>query len=243
MSINDLPPTVYVAMGTLLASLVAGVFSYLNMIVSKENKVSEFRLGWIDGLRNEVAEYTASIQNLSFIIDEYGDAQKPGTLESKENLDWIAEIVAQRTIAIGCITKIRLRLNHKEVELNKDSIERKLILAIQSARENLNDGEYEKVMDDAELIRVNAAPLLKSSWETVKSGENRYLKIKKRTERVLFLIFISIPILLIYQIHAENQKSKTQQIAIDKFIERMNENFHRMGLEKNKIERQDSKEN
>ncbi|WP_017346060.1 hypothetical protein [Pantoea sp. A4] len=231
MSINELPPTVYVAMGTLFASLIAGVFSYLNMIVSKENKVSEFRLGWIDGLRNEVAEYTASMQNLSFIIEVYNEL--PETIASNEHLSWLSEIVEQRKIAIECITKIRLRLNHKEVELNEESAERKLISAIESAREHLNDLKYDDVMEDSDLIRVHASPLLKSSWETVKSGERRYLKIKKRTELVLFLVFLSIPATLTYQLHNEHKKSIQQQKSIDSLIEKMNKNLEVINKETN----------
>ncbi len=41
--------------GTIIAAVIAAVISLLGLIISKENKVSEFRQAWIDSLREEVA--------------------------------------------------------------------------------------------------------------------------------------------------------------------------------------------
>ncbi|MEE4675703.1 hypothetical protein V2K57_13305 [Pseudomonas alliivorans] len=66
----SIPPTVYIAFRVITAALFTGFFSIMNMVSAKENNVSKFRLAWIDGMRNEIAEYTAAAQEIS-------KAQKP----------------------------------------------------------------------------------------------------------------------------------------------------------------------
>jgi len=41
-----------IVFGTVLAALIAGVFSYFNLVNSKEQKVSEFRQAWNNSLRS-----------------------------------------------------------------------------------------------------------------------------------------------------------------------------------------------
>ena len=49
---NELPP---LAIGAITAALITGLVSFLGLIISKEQKVSEFRQAWIDSLRSELA--------------------------------------------------------------------------------------------------------------------------------------------------------------------------------------------
>ena len=44
-----------VAIGAIAAALIAGLISLLGLIISKEQKTSEFRQAWIDGLRSELS--------------------------------------------------------------------------------------------------------------------------------------------------------------------------------------------
>src|SRR5579864_3724332 len=41
--------------GTIIAAFIAAVISLVGLLISKENKVSEFRQAWIDALREEIA--------------------------------------------------------------------------------------------------------------------------------------------------------------------------------------------
>ena len=43
-----------VAVGAVVAALIAGTVSLLGLIISKEQKTSEFRQAWIDALRNDL---------------------------------------------------------------------------------------------------------------------------------------------------------------------------------------------
>jgi predicted butyrate kinase (DUF1464 family) len=52
--------------GTLFAASMAGIFSLFSLINNKEQKVSEFRQAWIDGLRHEVTTLVASLYYISY---------------------------------------------------------------------------------------------------------------------------------------------------------------------------------
>jgi hypothetical protein len=55
------PTTAVVAFGTSVAGLITSILSFVTFVSAKENKVSEFRVSWIDGLRNEIASYTSAV--------------------------------------------------------------------------------------------------------------------------------------------------------------------------------------
>lgn len=227
MDVNALPPTAYIAAGTLLASLIAAIFSYLNMIASKENKVSEFRLVWIDGLRNEVAEFCSAVQNLGFVAYHYDIYQSSFNAGSNtDHLKWLSEISSHRSIALNSITKIRLRLNHQALET--DSPEKKLITAIDKARERLNEDDFQSLSKSMDDIRAAAAPILKSSWETVKKGEKGYIKVRRSVEVALVIILAFIFIGSIYQyknVNNENKKQKEKMEIMMKSVKALRDNL------------------
>lgn len=222
MEINQIPPTVYIAAGTLLASLIAGVFSYLNMIASKENKVSEFRLVWIDGLRNEVADFCSAMLGFSLVIDHYSHYIK--SFEDKTNeshLKWLIEISNHRSLALSSITKIRLRLNHQA--LDKETPEKDLLTAIDNAREKINNEDFGNLTETINKVRAAAAPLLKSSWETVKRGERGYLIVRRSVELTLIVILLTLISGTIYQYRHNVNQRKTQEKIMEKIIKSMKE--------------------
>ena len=55
-----------VAIGTMIAAFIAGLVSLLSLIISKEQKVSEFRQAWIDALRAEIS----SLTRMPFMVTE-----------------------------------------------------------------------------------------------------------------------------------------------------------------------------
>lgn len=191
MDLNTIPPTAYIAVGTLFAALIAGIFSYLNMVISKENKVSEFRLGWIDGLRNEVSSYCSAVENLSFLFEHYEKYESSFTFpDNEQQLNWLSEILSHRGTALDALTKIRLRLNHNAFK--EATPEKKLIDAIDNARNKINSNSFMEISANMDEIRTAAAPILKSSWETVKKGEQGYIRVRRTVEVTLFVIGIVI---------------------------------------------------
>lgn len=180
MDITSVPPTVFVAFGVITAAVLTGFFSYVNMVSSKENKVSEFRLAWIDGLRNEIAEYTSAAQELVRVAKRFapGDFHTPQEKHSL-SIDFYKETRDAFARAVENLSRIQLRLNPQDVKDNPDSPEAKLMSAVSIAREYSAKGEFREVLDSCNVIRAAAAPILKETWDRVKRGEPGYQRIRR----------------------------------------------------------------
>jgi hypothetical protein len=55
--------------GAVIAALVAGSFSYISMILSKENEISKFRQAWIDSIRSDVSDFFGLVNSLYRFMD------------------------------------------------------------------------------------------------------------------------------------------------------------------------------
>ena len=172
-----LPTTLFIAIGAILAALVAGFFSFLNLVSSKENKVSEFRQGWIDGLRDEIATFTSSTQALARFWMAKDD------IEGEKEFLEITQTYYEKTVE--SLTKIQLRLNPIRAENHPDSDESKLLKAIHVSRDYFNSGNYRDAAKSSLDIRSAAAPLLKVEWERVKLGEEGYQEIRRNAMRTI----------------------------------------------------------
>ncbi len=64
------------AIGAIVAALITGILSVLGLVISKEQKTSEFRQQWIDDLRREVSELLACVEAIRL----YGIARKRGRI-------------------------------------------------------------------------------------------------------------------------------------------------------------------
>ncbi|MBD8258258.1 hypothetical protein IFT96_23080 [Pseudomonas fluorescens] len=192
MDTFEIPQTIFVALGVTTAALVAGFFSFLAMVSAKENKISEFRLNWADGLRAEISEFTAAAQELAranapglFNEHNFSDYETSHKLD----IEWFKETKQGYARALESLTKIQLRLNPKDIHENPESAEAKLMSAIKKARDLTGEGTFEDIMDACNEIRLSAAPILKDTWSRVKNGEDDYQKIRKQARRTIFIGF------------------------------------------------------
>ncbi len=179
-----------IAIGAILAALIAGFFSFVNLVSAKESKVSEFRLSWIDGLRDEIARFTASVHELVRMHGHKGD------LTPKEWLDATAEPYRN---ARESLTAIQLRLNPRQVEEQPDSSEAKLMRQIQLMRNAFLKEDYEQVVNGVDQVRLLAAPLLKLEWERVKVGELAFRRVRIAA-MLLLLVGLSLLALAGYRL-------------------------------------------
>jgi len=182
MDITSIPPTIFVALGVITAAILAGFFSFLNLVSSKENKISESRLNWIDGLRNEIAAYSSAIQELArlhsggvYSRSESHDDETYNKLK-REKYEKTKDTYAK---AAENLTKIQLRLNQKHIKEDPTGHEARLMAAILKARADFNNAEYFEAFKCCGDISTTAAPLLKSTWDLVKNGEPGYVKIRE----------------------------------------------------------------
>ena len=58
-----------------MAAVITSILSVLGLVISKEQKTSEFRQQWIHSLRSEVAPLLACVEAIRL----YGDAQRAKT--------------------------------------------------------------------------------------------------------------------------------------------------------------------
>jgi hypothetical protein len=184
------PATVYVAIGAIIAALLTGFFSFLNLVSAKENKVSEFRLAWIDGLRDEIAIFTAAVQELLRIETTRSELEERGLIESSQEeyeAKWIESTRDAFTRAIESMARIQMRLNPKHIKEEPSSQEAILMGYINEARNQFNQANYDEAFSLCSDIRNAAAPLLKSTWDLVKLGEPDYKYIRKMAQRAIIL--------------------------------------------------------
>lgn len=160
-----------------LAAWIAGAFSVLGLLTSKEEKVSEFRQAWIDSLRVDLALMVAHAHQ----IYAYVAMHKP----LNEELFW-KETREDYLALNGASTRIKLRLN-------RDEPESKLVLCTMGKMEALfafvPNGQptlsIEKINKIVDELESNAPPLLKKEWNRVKGGELIY-RIAKWSSVVIF---------------------------------------------------------
>lgn len=149
-----------------LAAWIAGAFSLLGLLTSKEQKVSEFRQAWIDALRLDLALLVAHAHQINAYVIMYKPIDlKPLWKDTRD--DYLA--------LNGASTRIKLRVNHEEPES-------KLILCSMDKMETLF-GDFSNGVVTISLEKINriiddlerdAPPLLKKEWNRVKSGELVY---------------------------------------------------------------------
>ncbi|MBY8946360.1 hypothetical protein J1G35_10825 [Pseudomonas sp. SH10-3B] len=177
---TTMPPTLYIAIGAILAAVIAGFFSFANLVSSKENKISEFRLSWIDGLRNEIAEYSAALQELIRVenLREYYNESQKTQVELEQQ--WFENSKEAFQQAIKTLSCIQMRLNPESVKNDPESYEAILMRHITNARNEFNKENYENASKCCIDIRDTASHLLKSTWDTVKIGEPEYRNIRKK---------------------------------------------------------------
>jgi hypothetical protein len=95
-----------IAIGAVVAAFIAALVSFLSLIISKEQKTSEFRQAWIDALRSDIAAVVAHANAIhGAAAAQFGTAAKT----------WVA--AREDFVGINqASANIRLRLNCKEKE-------------------------------------------------------------------------------------------------------------------------------
>lgn len=177
--------TAIIAYGAISAAVIAGFFSFLNLISSKENAISESRQHWINGFRAEISKLTSAIHELVRIEENCT------TLSEKEYLEIARETYKD---VRESLTSIQLRLNPEHVKKCPSSMEAKLWNAISQSRVDFANGDLAATVVGCDKIREEAAPLLKEEWERVKSGEFLF-RVVRVTALAIVVIGIAFVIL------------------------------------------------
>lgn len=192
--IANLPSTVFVALGTVIAASLAGIFSFVSLINQKEGKISEFRQEWIDGLRNDLSRFCSSMDNISshwqvIAIEEEAAAKREGRKPFMK-FDWLSKYQQlskdDQAICSECYQRIMLRLNPEDHRCLVEEL-RAARLLISSPKaldsKDIIRGQLERIVEQSQIV-------LKSEWVRVKRGEQPYRLTTVATFTMLVTLFM-----------------------------------------------------
>lgn len=166
---QDLPVQSIAALATVVASLITAAVSFVTLTLTKEQKTSEFRQVWIDGLREEIAGFLAAARafaRAAEILNTYGPDYKEKT-HLRISDEKIGDLRYQ---AAETLSKIQLRLNATEPE--HIELLRLLRRAVDEQNKMLKEKtSIDETMKAIEMATKYAQPVLKKEWERVKAGE------------------------------------------------------------------------
>lgn len=166
-----------VPLGTIAAALIAGSLSFLNLVISKEQKVSEFRQAWIDKLREDISKYVGAT---SFIASAHQlwvteKVQKP----SPSLLDYHRTMQVPFDAASQAFTSIVLRINPSDSDKYLKQKNEEFLSTLRAVRDAMRDDKYNEARKLADTLQEKAQPILKFEWDRVKNGE-RFYRITRR---------------------------------------------------------------
>lgn len=166
----DSIPTQYLvpAAGAVIAALIAGFFSFLNLVISKEQKVSEFRQAWIDKLREDLCKYIASIRYLASANQVWDDEGNSDRMKHFEAMRSTVDTAAQ------AYHSIVLRINPNDTNKKMKELNDVFLQALNTVKQNVEDEKYEDARTVANTLSIKMQPILKYEWERVKKGELIY---------------------------------------------------------------------
>ncbi|MBW2606574.1 MAG: hypothetical protein JRD05_02945, partial [Deltaproteobacteria bacterium] len=165
----DIPDKAWIAVGMILAAVIAGLISFVNILIAKDQKTTELRQAWIDALRQVTSDFTAhtitmvSLRNVTLpVVEQYHKEEGNRALAFSKLEEFFEE---QSRPSLELRNRILLYLNPKEhVELICDIEELHRASYLDS---KLNGDEAfaiaEKVLKETQVV-------LKNEWERVKRG-------------------------------------------------------------------------
>lgn len=186
----EIPSTALIGIGAILAAFVSGVFSYINLVIGKDQKTSEFRQQWIDAIRNEISEFISLAINLK-------DAARIYKLEANINnnpaeFSKIHNTIKDDINKLGMAhIRIKLRLNRIK---NIGTISRLTEFYSMANSSNVNS---EQLNVKANELILEFQDVLKTEWERVKSGELAY-RVTKYVALLFVLVTISFLVMIVF---------------------------------------------
>ncbi|EFH5317475.1 hypothetical protein GQK71_02435, partial [Escherichia coli] len=133
---------------SVVAAIIAAAAAGVGLVITKENKTSEFRQAWIDGLREELAELMENFLQLR--------TTPPEKLPE----------VAGKIYFLSA--KVKLRLSSK----NLTNEESQLLKIIEDYI--LKMDRSSNITDVVRQYFEYSSSVLKTEWERVKRGEKKY---------------------------------------------------------------------
>ncbi len=142
----------------ILTAVIGASVAVIGLVVAKESKTSDFRQQWIDGLRNDLADFIS----LSIDIAMKSGANKTTIVGDKQLEVWQA--------ANTRLARIQLRINPRE------ALHQNLVSKLQALEKAATHSDA-KTTRLAEEVVSCSQQVLKKEWQRVKRGEWKYLSL------------------------------------------------------------------
>jgi hypothetical protein len=195
MLLPDTPLPLLIPIGAILAACITGTVSFVSLVISKEQKISEFRQAWIDAFRQELSEFSSQARRLSAEetpINLKALSSETAQIEARnEELLRPDPFHENRQRMAQAYYALRLRLNpsesdHKALLKHLDNIYRILYESAESIM-------FSRVVSELDSLAVVAQEILKREWIRVKVGEKGFQTvgtITKWTAIILTVVFV-----------------------------------------------------
>jgi hypothetical protein len=178
---SSISPTAIALFSALSVAAVAGAFSVFNLLVTKDQKISEFRQSWIGELRADFALLVGHAHQIASI--------RAAPVQVK--YDFRKE-TSQLFVEINQAgTRVRLRLNRRK------PLHIAVLEDIKLVEKTVNEPDpppdlLEKLNILTTKLEYDASTLIKAEWERVKQGEPVYRVGKWLTATVFVLASIAL---------------------------------------------------
>lgn len=211
-------PTLIAAAVSILVVLITAIVSYVGLIISKENKISEFRQAWIDELRKDICDYIAYSLQHAF---HYSNLRGSNKETARELIN--KHFSEESHVVDSLYTRIILRLNNTAEydDIRKILSESYKCYADLLNRDNLSS-DLSKLTD---TLRDKASALLKDEWEVVKIGEPIFNQTKKHAPKVIGFVFLLLIILIGLSFVFPQEPSITPKILKCNCEQMVNKNY------------------
>ena len=179
----------------IIVAVITGVVSFIGLVISKENKISEFRQTWIDELRKDISDYIALSEMHAF---NYTNLWSKGKQEAT-NTDYdpqaaINDYLSKESNTIDSLnTRIVLRLNpDKHVQLLNAlrASYNSHISLINATKEDRRNQLHHDLSKFNQELRDQSVALLRTEWKRVKKGELWFRGTKYGIPVVLFILIL-----------------------------------------------------
>jgi len=197
---------VFIAVASIIAALVAGSFSFLSLVISKEQKISEFRQEWIDSVRREVSELVAATHHIHYYLESHRfDMKKTAQAASTRQAVVASDLRESYEAFARAFSSLELRINRAERRPNIKALNEALLSALDEVKKSYNAQDYKTATELMVKVRGATAPILKHEWERVKRGEPVYRVSRWMATALLCLSVLAGVILIAHLGHSESK--------------------------------------
>ena len=195
MSMLDNPVPFLIPLGVILAACITAIISFLSLIISKEQKTSEFRQTWIDGFRHELAEFAGHARRIStettlINLPNLNHSATDFVSSYNENALRTDPFAENRLCMAQSYYALRFRLNPSE-EDHKNLLTY-LNKVYESLNQSVSDNQHSETIKELDEMSFVAQKLLKNEWIRVKNGEKAFRISVAIAKWVIIIFFISI---------------------------------------------------